>query len=190
MRYVLLLNMTEEVLNFVSEKKALKLLYKEKVEVISSWLDETLEFFGKKIFMPAVLKLRYFVHRKFSSNLIFSRRAVLKRDQYQCQYCSKILKPGLITVDHIVPRSMGGKSTFTNCVAACHQCNKRKGNKRLEDTNLKLLKMPIVPSGYIYFIPDNGQWHSQWWNFLFPGNSNKIATQTNPMKGGEIHNGI
>jgi|ERR1700722_2928851 len=162
MKRVLLLNSTEEVLAFISERKAIRLLYKNKVDVVSSWLDDVFMWFGQLIHFPAIIKMRYYVHRKITK-LLFSRKAVLKRDKYICQYCSKSFKIG--TIDHIVPRSLGGKSTFTNCVAACFPCNKKKADKPLHDTNMRLVATPIQPSGHLFYFPDN-EVHSDWKQFF------------------------
>lgn len=169
MRSVLLLNSTEEVLNFISEKKAFKLLYKGKVDIVRGWLDRTLYFLGQVIHYPAVIKLKYYVYRKFNK-LIFSRRAIFKRDGYACQYCQQKLKHGQITVDHILPKSRGGKSCFSNCVAACYSCNKRKSNKMLSETNLRLIRVPAEPSGPVFFT--EGEWHPDWDHFINKNGSN------------------
>jgi hypothetical protein len=162
MKRVLLLNSTEEVLAFISERKAIRLLYKQKVDVVSSWMDDMFVWFGQLMHFPAIIKMRYYVGRRVTK-LLFSRKAVLKRDKYTCQYCSKPFKIG--TIDHIVPRSLGGQSTFTNCVAACFLCNKKKADKPLETTNLKLISMPIQPSAHTFFIQD-GEMHNDWEQFL------------------------
>lgn len=162
MKKVLLLNSTEEVLAFISERKAIRLLYKNKVDVVSSWMDDVFMWFGQLMHFPAVLKMRYYVGRKITK-LLFSRKAVLKRDKNVCQYCLKQFKTG--TIDHIIPRSLGGQSTFTNCVAACFPCNKKKANKPLEETNMKLIAMPTHPAGLIFFFPD-GEKHSDWEQFF------------------------
>ena len=162
MKKVLLLNSTNDILAFINERKAIRLMFKEKVEVISTWDDESFVFCGRSINFPAVIKMRYYVYRKFSKPL-FSRRAILKRDQNQCQFCGVKFNDG--TIDHIIPKSLGGISSFTNCVAACFPCNKKKANKLLHETNLKLLKEPLPPSGYLFYFP-NCEWHKEWMQFI------------------------
>jgi 5-methylcytosine-specific restriction endonuclease McrA len=167
MKSVLLLNCTGDVLNFVNERKALKLWLKERVDIVSTWVDESFDLIGKTFFLPAIIKLRYFVNRKFQTRLTFSRLAVLKRDCYHCSYCGHFVRPNNITVDHIIPKSRGGGSTFANCVAACRDCNRRKANKTPEEAEMKLLVEPITPRGYLYHIPMSAAWHSDWDKFLF-----------------------
>ncbi|MFH1142940.1 MAG: HNH endonuclease [Candidatus Eisenbacteria bacterium] len=75
----------------------------------------------------------------------FSRRNIYKRDHYRCQYCGA--HPPLVdlTVDHIVPRSVGGRSTWENCVLACLRCNRRKANRTLAEAGMRLLQWPVEP---------------------------------------------
>lgn len=76
----------------------------------------------------------------------FSRRNLYRRDAFTCQYCGG--RPGseLLSIDHVVPRSRGGKSTWVNCVLACLECNKRKANRSLEQSGLVLARPPRQPS--------------------------------------------
>lgn len=161
---VLLLNNSYEILAFISEKKAIRLIIKNKVDVISNW-DDLIIWSSGYIKYPSIIKLKYFVHKRHSQ-LAFSRKAVFKRDKFSCQYCGKMLKSGHITMDHIIPRSLGGMSSFTNCVAACFMCNNKKGNKTLEQVNMKVLNKPIVPSGYLYHISEQENWHNDWTTFF------------------------
>ncbi len=75
----------------------------------------------------------------------FSRRNIYKRDRYQCQYCGAKPAVSELTVDHIVPRSAGGRSTWENCVIACLRCNRRKANRTLSEAGLHLSKPPMEP---------------------------------------------
>jgi hypothetical protein len=127
-------------------------------------------WFGQLMHFPAIIKMRYYVGRKITK-LLFSRKAVLKRDRYTCQYCTKAFKIG--TIDHIIPRSLGGQSTFTNCVAACFPCNKKKADKPLESTNMRLITMPVQPSSHQFYFLD-GETHSDWEQFL-PKNKNVLV---------------
>jgi 5-methylcytosine-specific restriction endonuclease McrA len=75
----------------------------------------------------------------------FSRRNLYRRDANTCQYCSR--RPGTseLTIDHVMPRSRGGKSSWTNCVLACVACNSRKGSRLLAQAGMHLIKPPAVP---------------------------------------------
>ncbi len=76
----------------------------------------------------------------------FSRRNIFKRDRYVCQYCH--CQPGAeeLTIDHVVPRARGGKSTWENCVLACVDCNKRKADRTLEQAGMRLRRKPVQPT--------------------------------------------
>jgi 5-methylcytosine-specific restriction endonuclease McrA len=71
-----------------------------------------------------------------------SRKNILLRDRNTCQYCGVVLSSAELTLDHVVPRSRGGNSTWENLVACCHPCNRKKGNQLLGETNMKLLREP------------------------------------------------
>ncbi|MCK4414772.1 MAG: HNH endonuclease [Candidatus Eisenbacteria sp.] len=75
----------------------------------------------------------------------FSRRNIYKRDRYRCQYCGARPPVAELTVDHVVPRSMGGRSTWKNCVLACLRCNRRKASRTLSDARLRLRVSPREP---------------------------------------------
>jgi len=78
--------------------------------------------------------------------LTFSRRNLYKRDKYTCQYCGAKPPYEDLTIDHVVPRSRGGASTWTNCVLACWSCNAKKADRTLEQAGLKLFRKPSKPS--------------------------------------------
>jgi 5-methylcytosine-specific restriction endonuclease McrA len=94
--------------------------------------------------IPEVITLARY-DRLPSTAITFSRRNVAKRDHYTCQYCGA--QPGgeAITIDHVVPRSQGGTSSWTNCVAACEDCNARKGDRTPDQAGMKLRHRPVRP---------------------------------------------
>jgi 5-methylcytosine-specific restriction endonuclease McrA len=132
---------------------------------VSIWQEIKLVFTNGFMHLPAILKMKYYVNRKFGK-VAFSRANVLKRDKYICQYCQKSMTSLEAEVDHIVPRKHGGKSTFENCVAACRPCNGKKGSRRLEDTDLKLIRQPTIPNGQLHYVAKADGWHETWSNFL------------------------
>ncbi len=95
----------------------------------------------------------------------FSRRNLFRRDHYQCQYCGKKPKTTDLTIDHIIPRSKGGTSTWENCVLACIRCNTRKGSKSPEESGLKLKRTPIRPTWTRLFAPPQNR-VSSWSKFI------------------------
>jgi len=79
-------------------------------------------------------------------SVVFSRRNLFKRDKYTCQYCGVQPGPDELTVDHVLPRSKGGKSTWENTALACFECNKRKADRTPEQAGMKLRKTPKKPN--------------------------------------------
>ena len=94
--------------------------------------------------LPAVVKLnKYF--RTHPRKVKFSRQNLYYRDNYTCQYCHKPMPASLLTYDHVVPRSKGGKTCWTNVVTACTRCNLKKGNKLLHQSSFRLEREPREP---------------------------------------------
>ena len=144
MSQVLVLNATYEPLNVVSVRRAVLLLVKEKAEVVEAagaWLRSE----RQALPVPLVIRLVYYVRipRRFS--LPLSRRTVLARDHYTCQYCGMPACKAKLTIDHILPRSQGGETTWENVVTACGACNRRKGNRLPEEAGMSLRSQPGRP---------------------------------------------
>jgi 5-methylcytosine-specific restriction endonuclease McrA len=166
LKKTLLLNSSYEVLTFVSEKRAIKLLIKDKCEIISSW-DDIICWGSGQLQLPSILRLKTYVKvNYFASN--FSRKAVVKRDKSFCQYCGQKLSAAAITIDHVIPRAQKGATSFTNCVVSCHTCNNKKANRTPEQAGLILLKRPIYPpfGPHYYLIDPKDYWHAEWDGFL------------------------
>lgn len=161
----LLLNYTDEIIAFIKEKKALRLVYKGKADVVSVWDDIKFYVSNQIMHLPAIIKLKYYVFRKFSK-IVFSRLNVLKRDKYECQYCGKTLKSSQSTLDHIIPRKLGGQSTFENCVVACRKCNAKKASRTLEESGMRLIKEPVVPAQHMHYMSVEDGWHETWNQYL------------------------
>ncbi len=160
---VLLLNTTYEPLTIISAKRAFKLLFSKKAHPI-----EYTNFFAytvrSKIKIPSVIQIAYFVKKPYTKPK-FSKKAVFIRDNYQCQYCGTFTtKP---TIDHVLPRSKGGKTTWQNVVTACPSCNNKKSNKTLKEANLKLIKEPKEPNYLVYTTFTHGVKRMEAWKKYF-----------------------
>lgn len=79
-------------------------------------------------------------------SVVFSRKSLFKRDKYTCQYCGKQPGPSELTIEHVMPKSRGGISSWTNCVLACVECNKSKANRTPDEAKMKLRRVPKKPS--------------------------------------------
>jgi len=96
----------------------------------------------------------------------FSRRNLFRRDQHTCQYCGKKGSMDELSIDHIVPRSLGGVGSWTNCVVACRRCNERKANRPLKHSGLRLLRQPTEPPAHMAFTTYIGRRKESWKQFV------------------------
>jgi 5-methylcytosine-specific restriction endonuclease McrA len=144
---VLVLNNDYEPLNVCNLRRAIALVYLGKAEVLHT-NHSTIRTVHGTIDSPSVVKLRYHVKRPMPE-LRLSRRSILARDNYTCQYCGQQSKD--LTVDHVVPKRLGGKSTWENLVCCCKKCNAKKGDKTLDQVNMTLVRQPRKPR-YVPFI--------------------------------------
>ncbi len=141
---VLVLNASYEPLNIVPVRRAIVLLLKEKAELIEA-AETTIRSENLAIPMPLVIRLVMYVKIPNRLSLPLTRRNILLRDNYTCQYCGA--QPGKehLTVDHVVPRSRGGEHSWENLVTACAPCNRRKGNRLPHEVGLHLRRKPYRP---------------------------------------------
>jgi 5-methylcytosine-specific restriction endonuclease McrA len=140
---VTVLNRNYEYLNSINWQKAIKLIVKGKVTVIkyTEMVVNTAEHMVVKI--PLVIKLIKLIRTIYRTKVPFSKKNVMIRDGFACQYCGRTTG---LTIDHVIPRSKRGKSTFENCVAACKQCNSKKGSKLPSEASMYLKKQPFAPT--------------------------------------------
>jgi 5-methylcytosine-specific restriction endonuclease McrA len=98
--------------------------------------------------------------------VIFSRRNLFRRDRFMCQYCGRQPGKGELSLDHVNPRSRGGRSTWANCVVACLRCNKRKSNRTLAESGITLLSEPREPAWSPYLSLHLGRRRVSWERFI------------------------
>ena len=160
---VLLLNQSYQPLMTLGAKRAIILSFTEKVEVLERYADQVRSI-NLSIFIPSVIRLKDYV--KFNKKRIpLSRKNILKRDNYICQYCDS--KSNFMTIDHIIPKDKGGRDLWENLVAACVPCNTKKGNQLLKEINMKLLKQPKVPSFLFNIQKELSNSQNSWKPYLF-----------------------
>jgi len=144
MHRVLVLNATYEPLNTVSIPRAVALLLADKAEIVEA-AEAELRSQHVKLPMPLVIRLVTYVRIPRMMPLAVTRRGVLNRDHHTCQYCGRMLPSAELTLDHVLPRSRGGRTTWENIVAACKPCNHRKGNRTLAEAHMRTLHLPFRP---------------------------------------------
>ena len=146
---ILVLNNSYEPINVTNWKRAIVLLLKEKAQALSK----------------RVIRLVNYIRIPFAKIVAKtpSRAMIYKRDNNKCQYCGATRS---LTIDHVIPRSKGGQDTWDNLVVACASCNVKKGDKLLEQTNMKLARKPFTPYNKVQFSL-SGTKVPEWQEFLF-----------------------
>jgi 5-methylcytosine-specific restriction endonuclease McrA len=142
---VLILNNSYEPLQVLSMRKAVKLLAKNRADLIKSKEGRTISSRYQSIPMPSVIRLNQYV--KYARKPVpYSKKNVLIRDQHTCQYCG--IK-NASTIDHIIPQSKGGQNTWENTVACCVKCNTKKADVSLAKSGFTLNRQPRRPSQFV-----------------------------------------
>ena len=144
MEQVLLLNITYEPLKVINWKKAITLFMLGKVEVLEEYSRE-IHSVSFAIKLPAVVRLLRMVKRP-KSPVKFSRQNIYARDKYRCQYCGSKFPSEELNYDHVIPKSRGGKTEWTNIVTCCIQCNRKKGGRTPKEARMKIIRKPSRPT--------------------------------------------
>ena len=142
--HCVLLNADYTFLNMVHWKRALGLIEKGKVEVLRCTERIINSAGGRQVQMPMVMRLMKMIRTLYRSKVPLSKKNILIRDGFKCGYCGK--EVAHLTIDHVLPRSRGGDTTFENCVAACTPCNHQKGNRTPREAGLSLCVKPYQPT--------------------------------------------
>ncbi len=139
----LLLAQSYEPIKVISWQRAFTLQSLGKIEVVEEYDADVRS--QKLVFkVPAVVRLLQ-AFRRHKKPVKFSRVNIYARDKHRCQYCGNKAKLADLTYDHVVPRSMGGKTTWTNIVSACYSCNYAKANRTPKQAKMTLLSKPVQP---------------------------------------------
>jgi 5-methylcytosine-specific restriction endonuclease McrA len=155
-------------LSLCSWKEAIKAVYLERVSVIESY-EQIIQSPSISFKLPSVVALKDFVMQQ--RRPAFTRFNVFLRDNFTCQYCYERYSANDLTFDHLVPRSLNGKTTWNNVLSACTSCNLKKGRRLLNHTEMKLIKMPKRPTSAQ--LQNNGRnfppnfLHESWRDYLY-----------------------
>ena len=144
MEQVLLLNLTYEPLRIISWQRAVRLLTLGKVEVIEE-TDQVIRSVSFVIRLPSVVRLLRLIRPK-RPEVKFSRQNIYLRDNFRCQYCGARVSSAELNLDHVIPRSLGGQTTWENIVTCCIPCNVRKGGRTPESARMRLISKPTRPA--------------------------------------------
>jgi len=166
---VLVLNKHYMAIRIVGARRAFSLLFRDLAEVVSleegkysnydfqSWCEvsqfrrhfepdghdwiSTINFY---VAVPRIIRLLFY-DRLPRSELKFNRRNIFARDKNRCQYCGKRFATSELSLDHVIPRTLGGKTTWENIVCACAACNVKKGGRMPQQAGMTLIQKPIKP---------------------------------------------
>ena len=144
MNRVLKLNQSYEPIEVINWKRAIKLIVKEKAEVIKEYNDKFINSSNTAYHMPAVIRLNN-AFRRPRKRIKFNRKNIIARDRWHCQYCNKKFPTEDLTLDHVMPRARGGTTCWENIVACCGKCNDKKGDRMPGEANMRLKKYPSRP---------------------------------------------
>ncbi|MHA7130804.1 HNH endonuclease [Algoriphagus namhaensis] len=155
---VLVLNMDHSPVSVVSAQKAIVLCLMEKANCLSTYELLQIRTVSRSFEYPAVIRLNEYKNIPYKG-VMLTRINVFKRDKAQCLYCGSTKN---LTLDHVIPKSKGGKSNWTNLATACHRCNVKKGDKSPEEVGMKLQRVPFKPS-LAHFLADYAESNAQEW---------------------------
>jgi 5-methylcytosine-specific restriction endonuclease McrA len=179
--HVLVLNRHFHAIQVTSIRRALTLLYKGHVRAVDAdyrtydfgdWQDipvqpsdACISTPSQQILIPHVVQLLAF-ERMPRQEVKFSRGNIYLRDHNRCQYCGRKFSSAELSLDHVIPISRGGKSTWENVVCACLPCNVRKGNKLLTECGVQLIRQPVRPKWHPLHRLQGRNYPDIWKNFL------------------------
>ncbi len=143
MKAALLLNASFEPLKVISWQKAVTLFLAGKAEIVEEY-EHNIRSVSFVIKAPAVVRLLRYV-KMGQRKPPLTRINVLARDQFMCQYCGVELTTKEATMDHVIPRSQRGTTTWTNVVTCCSSCNRKKGGRTPKEARMALLSTPVQP---------------------------------------------
>jgi 5-methylcytosine-specific restriction endonuclease McrA len=151
-----------------SWQDAVRAMFLDRVAVVSRY-ERVIRSPGHEVQLPSVVALKSYIPQ--SRRPPFTRFNLFLRDRFTCQYCSAQFPAPELTFDHLVPRSRGGSTAWTNIVTACNRCNLRKGNRLAHECGMRPITRPVVPSSHQLRV--NGRQfppnylHSSWRDYLY-----------------------
>lgn len=162
---VLVLNADYQPLNVCALHRAVCLIYLGKAHILET-TDSPLRTVSRGYVHPSVIRLQKYIKKPYTP-VKLSRKSILTRDNFTCQYCGNSEK--FMTVDHVIPKHLGGKTEWNNLVCSCKSCNSRKGGRSLKEAGMKLLRKPfkphfVLPNHYTQLA--NTSLSEEWWKYL------------------------
>jgi 5-methylcytosine-specific restriction endonuclease McrA len=156
---VLVLNANFEPIHVCDMRRAVNLMLGGKASLVLNGRGE-IKTVSRAYPRPSIIRLEKMIKRPHPT-VRLTKREILRRDNFTCQYCGQHLSN--LTVDHVVPRHLGGRHTWDNLVAACPGCNHRKGGRTIDQVQMHLLRMPVEPPAsakylFAHHLHENQEW--------------------------------
>jgi 5-methylcytosine-specific restriction endonuclease McrA len=161
---VLVLNCSYEPLTICNVQKAVLLLFGGKAVPVAHHPEGVISTVSRSFPLPSIVRLTFFVRIPYKQ-IILTRKNILLRDNFQCQYCGKTDLP--LTIDHIIPRSRGGEHTWENLITACPRCNSKKGNKTPREAGMHPLKQAVRPNNLMFMQQQKTTISDEWKPYLY-----------------------
>ena len=156
MQKVLVLNFDYSPLNVTSVQRGFILVVNGKAEIIKS-AENPITTFTHTYVRPLIIRLLKYINYR-GSGIRVNRHRVFRRDNNECVYCGS---KKVLTIDHVIPRSKGGKNTWDNLVTCCQKCNLKKGNKTPDEARMPLRRKPYQPN----FVDEETTLNDVWDSF-------------------------
>jgi 5-methylcytosine-specific restriction endonuclease McrA len=161
--HVLVLNQDYGAMTICSVRRAFVLVLLQKAELVHAREDIMLRSPSSEYPWPSIIRLKRYVRFPYRK-VMLSRPNIHRRDGHRCQYCGCRDR---LTIDHIIPKSRGGRDTWDNLVSACIPCNNKKGDRTPDEAAMPLRRKPYRPS-HVMFIRDYvGTLDEGWKPYLF-----------------------
>ncbi|MFQ5881076.1 MAG: HNH endonuclease [Candidatus Methylomirabilales bacterium] len=172
---VLILNRSFEPLQVCEVHRAIVLLFTGRAERVEDTAD-LIRSPSIAMVIPSVIRLQRYIRRPPAHTLSFNKKNILKRDGYTCQYCGHNSGERM-TIDHVIPRSLGGKTIWENVVSACRACNTQKGSHTPQQAGMRLLRKPSKPISAFYLtILAQSARHLRVWQKYLPAEAVAFLT--------------
>lgn len=160
---VLVLNQDYQPLSICSVQRSMKLIFLDKAELLHDDPKKELRTIRQAFQFPSVIRLRSYIRIPYSK-VVLSRRNIMRRDNFTCMYCGR---KSDLTIDHVIPKSRGGKDVWENLTTACEKCNVKKGSKTPNEADMPLMKTPYRPVPITFFRDYNGNVQEPWKPYLY-----------------------
>jgi 5-methylcytosine-specific restriction endonuclease McrA len=161
-RQVLILNADYSAISICTVPKAFLLVYLNKAELVADSEKYQIRTIDRAYPSPSIIRLNKYVNVPYKS-VILNRNNIFKRDDNACTYCGS---PKDLTLDHVMPKSRGGKTSWENLITACKRCNSKKGHQTPEEAKMPLNRKPFRPSFVVFVRSYASKLEDKWLPFL------------------------